>query len=226
MTSITWKYVDYGNDSLNNIARNIAEFHTANASKINFDTHTGIPIGTIFLDEEYTVEDTDVLNSLLNYNVYFKKNTDDKILTDLNFDSAVVLASGSSPLQVDAKNKYIIDISPRALEKTKDFLDLPASSYYQVDLFNLDQVRNFLQVCTGNTGIFCMSNVFLYLPNCIMFDSKVRLKKQNQIIELLANDKINWHVDIVTVNGNHIQAPAEQLVDIKLDKKFEVLPWI
>jgi len=226
MSKFTWKYKDYKNDSLNSIARNITEFHTAILSDVDYSTTKGTPIGTIFLDDEYTVEDTSVLNSLLNYNIYFKKNTEDRIVTDIKPDCAVVLASGEKANQIDAEHKYIIDISPRALEKTKDFLDLPTSNYYQVDLFDTEQVSKFLKGCKGETGIFCVSNVFLYLPNCIMFDSKARLKKQNELMKLLSQDKINWYVDIVTVNGTYIQAPAKQLVDISLDEKFKVLPWI
>jgi len=226
MSKFTWKYKDYKNDSLNSIARNITEFHTATLSDVDYSKTKGTPIGTVFLDDEYTVEDTSVLNSLLNYNVYFKKNTEDRIVTDIKPDCAVVLASGETANQIDAEHKYIIDISPRALEKTKDFLDLPTSNYYQVDLFDVEQVSKFLKVCKGETGIFCVSNVFLYLPNCIMFDSKARLKKQNELMKLLTQDKIDWYVDIVTVNGTYIQAPAKQLLDMPLDKKFKVLPWI
>ena len=59
-----------------------------------------------------------------------------------------------------------------------------------------------------------------------MFDAKARLKKQNELISLLAQDKIKWYVDMVTVNGTHIQTLASELVDMPLDDKFKVLPWI
>jgi hypothetical protein len=59
-----------------------------------------------------------------------------------------------------------------------------------------------------------------------MFDAKARLKKQNELISLLAQDKIKWHVDMITVNGTYIQTLASELVDMTLDDKFKELPWI
>jgi hypothetical protein len=59
-----------------------------------------------------------------------------------------------------------------------------------------------------------------------MFDAKARLKKQNELISLLAQDKIKWYVDMITVNGTYIQTLASELVDMTLDDKFKVLPWI
>ena len=59
-----------------------------------------------------------------------------------------------------------------------------------------------------------------------MFDAKVRLKKQNELISLLAQDKIKWYVDMITVNGTYVQTLASELVDMTLDDKFKVLPWI
>ena len=69
MNKLTWKHIDYNNDSLNSIARNIAEYHTAHALKVKYSTTKGVPLGTIFLDDNHTVENISVLNSILNYNI-------------------------------------------------------------------------------------------------------------------------------------------------------------
>jgi len=229
MNKITWKHIDYNNDSLNSIARNIAEYHTAHALKVKYSTTKGVPLGTIFLDDKHTVENISVLNSILNYNVYFKKNTEVPLKTIIDPDCVVALASGDTPSQLLAKHTYVIDISPMALEKTKEKYNIDVAksyNYNQVDLFDILAVKKFLKKCQGNVGLFCLSNVFLYFPNCIMFDAKARLKKQNELISLLAQDKIKWHVDMVTVNGTYIQTLASELVDMTLDDKFKVLPWI
>jgi len=229
MNKITWKHIDYNNDSLNSIARNIAEYHTAHALKVKYSTTKGVPLGTIFLDDKYTVENISVLNSILNYNVYFKKNTEVPLKTIIDPDCVVALASGDTPSQLLAKHTYVIDISPMALEKTKEKYNIDVAksyNYNQVDLFDIPAVKKFLTKCQGNVGLFCLSNVFLYFPNCVMFDAKARLKKQNELISLLAQDKIKWYVDMITVNGTYIQTLASELVDMTLDDKFKVLPWI
>lgn len=229
MNKITWKHIDYNNDSLNSIARNIAEYHTAHALKVKYSTTKGVPLGTIFLDDKHTVENISVLNSILNYNVYFKKNTEVPLKTIIDPDCVVALASGDTPSQLLAKHTYVIDISPMALEKTKEKYNIDVAksyNYNQVDLFDIPAVKKFLTKCQGNVGLFCLSNVFLYFPNCVMFDAKARLKKQNELISLLAQDKIKWHVDMITVNGTYIQTLASELVDMTLDDKFKVLPWI
>ena len=229
MNKITWKHIDYNNDSLNSIARNIAEYHTAHALKVKYSTTKGVPLGTIFLDDKHTVENNSVLNSILNYNVYFKKNTEVPLKTIIDPDCVVALASGDTPSQLLAKHTYVIDISPMALEKTKEKYNIDVAksyNYNQVDLFDIPAVKKFLTKCQGNVGLFCLSNVFLYFPNCVMFDAKARLKKQNELISLLAQDKIKWYVDMITVNGTYIQTLASELVDMTLDDKFKVLPWI
>jgi hypothetical protein len=229
MNKITWKHIDYNNDSLNSIARNIAEYHTAHALKVKYSTTKGVPLGTIFLDDNHTVENISVLNSILNYNVYFKKNTEVPLKTIIDPDCVVALASGDTPSQLLAKHTYVIDISPMALEKTKEKYNIDVAksyNYNQVDLFDIPAVKKFLTKCQGNVGLFCLSNVFLYFPNCVMFDAKARLKKQNELISLLAQDKIKWYVDMITVNGTYIQTLASELVDMTLDDKFKVLPWI
>jgi|TARA_B110000444_G_scaffold255727_1_gene290659 hypothetical protein len=229
MNKITWKHIDYNNDSLNSIARNIAEYHTAHALKVKYSTTKGVPLGTIFLDDKHTVENISVLNSILNYNVYFKKNTEVPLKTIIDPDCVVALASGDTPSQLLAKHTYVIDISPMALEKTKEKYNIDVAksyNYNQVDLFDIPAVKKFLTKCQGNVGLFCLSNVFLYFPNCVMFDAKARLKKQNELISLLAQDKIKWYVDMITVNGTYIQTLASELVDMTLDDKFKVLPWI
>ena len=229
MNKLTWKHIDYNNDSLNSIARNIAEYHTAHALKVKYSTTKGVPLGTIFLDDKHTVENISVLNSILNYNVYFKKNTEVPLKTIIDPDCVVALASGDTPSQLLAKHTYVIDISPKALEATKEKYNIDVAksyNYNQVDLFDIPAVKKFLTKCQGNVGLFCLSNVFLYFPNCVMFDAKARLKKQNELISLLAQDKIKWYVDMVTVNGTHIQTLASELVDMTLDDKFKVLPWI
>ena len=229
MDKLTWKHIDYNNNSLNSIARNIAEYHTAHALKVKYSTTKGVPLGTIFLDDKHTVENTSVLNSILNYNVYFKKNTEVPLKTTFDPDCIVALASGDTPSQLSAKHTYVIDISPKALEATKEKYNIDVAKSYnydQVDLFDIPAVKTFLTKCQGNVGLFCLSNVFLYFPNCVMFDAKVRLKKQNELISLLAQDKIKWYVDMITVNGTYVQTLASELVDMTLDDKFKVLPWI
>lgn len=234
-----WIHKDYNNSSLNNIARRLVEYHTANLIQeynVHYvydyqDYENFSEVGRIFLDEDYTVKDTHIINSLVNYNVYFKVNTEEDIklcesITDLDF--IVSLAAGDLK---DSKllklKRYIIDISPRAIKKSKEFLDVPQSSFYQVDVFDDNQLSEFLKQIKEQTGLMYVSNCFLYIPNCILFDIQHRIEKQNQFLSCLRNDSRTWYVNMISANGDHFyNLNVDNIPEIVLDNRFGVLPWI
>jgi hypothetical protein len=46
-------------------------------------------------------------------------------------------------------------------------------------------------------------------------------------MELLANDKIEWYVDILTADGiTYRNILAKDLVNQKIDKRLNIIPWI
>ena len=149
MNKIVWKHIDYNNDSLNSIARNITEYHTAHALTVKYSTTKGVPIGTIFLDvprtKQNTVENISALNSILNYNVYFKENTEVPLKTIIDPDCVVALASGDTPSQLLAKHTYVIDISP-----------IPGRPIHNLKLFTtLSRIRIKYINSIVKSGIFC-----------------------------------------------------------------------
>lgn len=233
-----WIHKDYANASLNNIAQRLVEYHSAfmiNDFNIHYvfenDSYEHYAtVGTIFLDEEYTVENLEIINSLMNYNVYFKRNTEDPIdyPTDKNLDFIVSLAAGDlKNSKFEQLNRYIIDISPMALEKSKSFLEVPTSNFFQIDLFNTLQLEKFINTVDGNRGMLYVSNCFLYIPNCILFDIHVRLAKINDMLDVLRKDSKTWYINLVTPNGDHLNnVCVNSISKIKLNDEFRKLPWI
>jgi hypothetical protein len=50
---------------------------------------------------------------------------------------------------------------------------------------------------------------------------------QNELIDILANDKIDWYVFINTADGiSYPCVSAKELQNKKLDNRFKILPWI
>lgn len=239
MNKFYWIHKEFSNPSLNNISQRLVEFNTAillNDFEVYYsyednDYEFKADVGTIFLNQPYTVSDVDIINSIMNYNVYFKTNTEPDIVLEKdieNLDCFVSMAAGQVQNEklINLK-RYIIDISPRALEFSKKFLSVPESNFYQVDLFSSKQVEEFLNKIEGNTGLIFISNCFLYIPNCILFDINLRIQKANEFLNLLRNDKINWYVNMVTPNGNSLyNISVSEVQDIKLDERFKILPWI
>lgn len=239
MNKFYWIHKEFSNPSLNNLSQRLVEFNTAillNDFEVYYsyednDYEFKADVGTILLNQPYTVADVDIINSIMNYNVYFKTNTEPDIVLEKNIenlDCFVSMAAG----QVQNKKlinlkRYIIDISPRALEFSKKFLSVPESNFYQVDLFSLKQIEEFLNKVEGNTGLIFISNCFLYIPACILFDINLRIQKANEFLNLLRNDKINWYVNMVTPNGDSLyNVPVSEVQDIKLDERLKILPWI
>jgi hypothetical protein len=234
-----WIHKDYSNPSLNYISQRLVEFYTAELIQIydveyvydNKGFENFSEVGRIFLDKDYTVQDLHVLNSIMNYNVYFKVNTepDIELKEDIPLlDCFVSMASGivKNKKLLDL-NRYIIDISPRALEFTKEFLSIPESNFFQLDVFDKEQVKNFLSTVEGQVGLIYISNCFLYIPNCILYDINLRIKKQNEFLEVLKNDKVKWYVNMVSANGETFyNVDANSIPKIVLDERFKVLPWI
>ena len=241
---------DYGNESLNNLARRVAEYNVGeiineyefdflNISSNNGENHE---IGKIFIQKEipYTVEDLDIVNDIFNYNVYFEKNTGNriKVPTELfgTFDCLVSLAAGNmiyndpKDIGLTSKNHYIIDISPIALHKTLASIGVHkenTTQFIQLDIFNEKAVNNFLSKCKGTKGFFVISNCFIYIINSLIYDVNLRLKMQNKLINQLANDKIEWYVSIKSADGiSYCCVKASELVDKVIDERFKVFPWI
>lgn len=239
-----WLPKDYGNRSLNEIAKSLAEYNTAQLFLKGYEVHFSnekienvwqAEIGDLFLNGDMSVADLHLVNDIINLNVYFSKNNEDRvsISNDLKgtFDCLVSLAAGSkietNPIDIDLKGThYVIDVSPTALHKSFE-LYRDVTSYTQLDIFNKEAVKEFLSSCVGTKGFFTVSNCFLYIANSLIYDVKSRLEAQNKFIEILANDKIDWYVEIVTADGLFYNCvSAREIVNKELDKRFGVLPWI
>lgn len=238
---------DYQNESLNNLARRLAEYHLAELSLEGIDVRysTSIPsdnsrfieMGKLSRREEvtFTVNDLHIINDIFNYNLYFENNNDPGLLVGDHrgsFDCLVSLAAGNmvvtNPDAIDLKgNHYIIDISPTAIHTSMGIYKNINASYQQVDIFNNKSVKEFLTTCKGSKGFFVISNCFMYIVNSLLYDVKLRLKMQNELIDILANDKIDWYVFINTADGNYYPCiSAKELQNKKLDTRFKILPWI
>lgn len=243
MNKFTWLFKDYQNESLNNLAKRTAEFHTAmlinDGVDVDYTTNGhGTEIGKLLVNTpyDYTVLDTYIINDIFNLNVYFTQNTEMNIQIDQDhygtFDCLVSLAAGNkietNPEAVGLKNghHYVIDISPTAIHKSMG-LYKNISEYTQLDIFNLDAVTEFLSKCQGSKGYFIVSNCFAYYPSSLIYDVKLRLEMQNKFINLLANDKIDWYVDMVSADGiSYSCARARDITNKVIDERFKVLPWI
>jgi hypothetical protein len=238
---------DYQNESLNNLARRLAEYHLAELSldKVDVQYSTSIPddnsrfieMGKLSQREEvpFTVNDLHIINDIFNYNLYFENNNDLALSVGDHwgtFDCLVSLAAGNmiatNPDAIGLTGKhYIIDISPTAIHVSMGIYKNINASYRQVDIFNKQSVKEFLATCEGSKGFFVISNCFMYIVNSLLYDVKLRLKMQNELIDILANDKIDWYVFINTADGNSYPCvSAKELQNKKLDNKFNILPWI
>jgi hypothetical protein len=235
-----WIHKDYNNASLNQIAQRLVEYHTSELLE-NFDVKytyenkrykNSAVVGTIFLDDTYSVNDQHIINSIMNYNVYFKQKTEDfKKLSDRtiqHLDFIVSLASGTLQKEcLERLNNYVIDISPTAIEKTREYLDIPESNYYQLDLFNIEKVEQFLKSIDGKIGFIDISNCFCYLPSSILFDIDLRINKLNQFLKCLQQDSRIWYINLTTPNGDqYSNVNVKDIPEIKIDDRFKVLPWI
>jgi hypothetical protein len=251
MEKFIWIEKDYKNRSLNNLAKNITEYNTSMLINRGFEVNYGSKsltntehavVGTLFVMtplSNYTVEDLEVLNMLSDYNIYFKYNTEDLVNVREHkgtYDCLVSLAAGDISTKLPdhiggVKNHYIVDISSTAIKKSneyfRNFFETEVTDYQQLDFFNIENVKEFLSKIDGTKGLFVVSNCFCYAPTSLFYDTEVRLRKQNEFIELLANDKIDWYVDIVTADGVTFRnVSAKTLLNHTMTDKLKVLPWI
>lgn len=247
----TWVVKDYNNRSLNNLSKNITEYNTTMLLNKGFNVQfaDSVPTkgkyaayGTLFADtpiDYYTVEDIKVVNFLSEHDVYFKHNTEEIIEIGSHkgtYDCLVSLAAGNSPVKLinqigEVKKHYIVDISTTAIKETtqyfNEFFIKEKTEFEQLDFFNLDNVKQFLSKINGSKGLIIISNCFCYAPTSLLYDTKLRLKHQNALMELLANDKIEWYVDILTADGiTYRNILAKDLVNQKIDKRLNIIPWI
>lgn len=249
--TFTWVPKDYNNRSLDNLSKNITEYNTtmliANGFGVQFGEHSLIEgkhavYGTLFVNtpiDYYTVEDLKVVNFLSEHNVYFKHNTEEVLDVGYHkdtYDCLVSLAAGNSPVKLidqigEISKHYIVDISTTAIKETNfyfsEFFVKEKTEFEQLDFFNLDNVQKFLNKVEGSKGLIIISNCFCYAPTSLLYDTKLRLKHQNALMELLAADKIEWYVDILTADGiTYRNILAKNLVNQKIDVRLNIIPWI
>lgn len=250
MKKFCWIEKDYQNTSLNNLAQRVTEYFTGDLlldgyevhySKEPIDDAENYPVGKIGISPkaaslgfDYTVADLHVVNELFNLNLYFPMNTEKRLDVKEHygtFDCLVSLAAGdmikNNPVDIGFSGEhYVIDISSTAITETMK-LYKHTSGYTQVDLFNLSSVEKFLASCKGTKGLFVVSNCFHYIVSSLVYDVELRLKAQNDLMKLLANDKIEWYVSMLTADGEYIScAAAKDLQNKTLNKGYSVLPWI
>ena len=250
MKKFCWIEKDYQNTSLNNLAQRVTEYFTGDLLLDGYEVEysnspmpdaENYPVGKIGISPkaaalgfDYTVADLHVINELFNLNLYFPMNTEKRLEVGEHygtFDCLVSLAAGNmienNPVDIGFNGEhYVIDISSTAITETMK-LYKNTSGYQQVDLFNLSSVEQFLKDCKGTKGMFVVSNCFHYIVSSLVYDVELRLKAQNDLMKLLANDKIDWYVSMLTADGEYIAcASAKELQDKKLDPRYFVLPWI
>ena len=253
MKKFHWVEKDYQNDSLNSLARNLTEYYTADLllqeyevyySKTVVEDAECQPIGKLGISArafdngfDYSVLDTHIINSIVNYNLYFEKNTEERLIIPKElvgtFDCLVSLAAGNmietAPIDTGlvGNNHYAIDISPTAIHKSMGLYKEEMVGFTQVDLFNISAVKTFLATCKGTSGFFVLSNCFFYIVSSLIYNVQLRLQMQNALLEVLAADKIVWHVSIYTADGTYYPCiKASELLNKQLDNRFYVLPWI
>ena len=254
MKKFHWIHKDYQNESLNNLARRLVEYNTANLISDGFEivySYT-LPadnsprdfVGRIEVSPQadkkdfyQSVDNVNVINDIFNYNLYFVNNTESPliIINELRgtFDCLVSLAAGDminrNPELVGliGDNHYVIDISPTAIHKSMGLYKDLSLEFMQVDIFNITEVKEFLKTCKGTRGFFVVSNCFCYIVNSLLYDVNLRLKIQNEFIEVLANDKIEWYVSMFSADGTYYHCnKASDIRNKNLDKQFGALPWI
>jgi len=252
MKKFYWVEKDYNNRSLNGLAQRLAEYFTADLflEEYTVEYTTEIPtdaeyamIGQAGISAKareknfsFLVSDTYLINDIFNYNIYFPQNTEKlDIAPEMKgtFDCLVSLGAGemigTNPIDIGltTDNHYVIDISPTAIYKSMGLYKDTVTSFIQLDIFNCDAVKNFLSTCNGTRGFFVVSNCFRYIISSLLYDVELRLKMQNDFINILANDKIDWYVTIFTADGTYYSCVrAKDIQDKKLDERFKVLPWI
>jgi hypothetical protein len=254
MKKFYWIEKDYQNNSLNNLARNLTEYYTADLLSQEYDVCYSqvaptdnsqyYPIGKLGISSkafeknfDFHVSDTHIINSIVNYNLYFKNNTEEQLSIPVNlkgtFDCLVSLASGNmvetnpNDIGLQGHNHYVIDISPTAIHQTMGLYRDSASKFTTLDLFDITAVKKFISECQGTRGFFVISNCFFYIISSLIYDVQLRLKMQNELIEILANDKIEWYVSIYTADGIHHRCiSASELINQSLDERFYIFPWI
>ena len=236
---------DYQNESLNNMARRVTEYNAAELIKNDYqiiysktEPTDGSPfqeIGKIAWQLPYLVTDIHAVNDIFNYNLYFVDNTEHPLNVKEHygtFDCLVSLASGQMPENNPKSiglngNHYVVDISPTAIHKTLGLYKEQRLEIKQLDIFNIEAVKEFLSTCVGTKGFFVVSNCFMYIINALLYDVNLRLKIQNEFIKTLAEDKIDWYVAMVSADGQDFNCiRAKDVMDKQLDKGFKALPWI
>jgi hypothetical protein len=244
MKKIYWISKDYNNESLNNLARRVTEYNTADLLSSGYEVYFGNPPGSeesrhtgiILTDPFITVEDIYIVNDIFNHNVYFEQNNENRlqIPKDLygTFDCLISLAAGemikNNPIDIGLDgNHYVVDISPTALHKSVGIYKNTQTEFTQLDIFNINAVKEFIKNCKGTKGFFSVSNCFMYIVNSLLYDVNIRLRIQNEFVDVLANDKIDWYVSMRSADGiNYRCVRAKDIQNKKLDERFNVLPWI
>lgn len=99
--------------------------------------------------------------------------------------------------------------------------------FVYVDLFDIDSVKKCLNSLEGTNGLWLASNIFNYITTSMLYDVQLRHEIQQQFINLLANDKINWDIGLNTAgSGAFKNESAKTLSDIKIYEGLKVLPWV
>lgn len=244
MKKFYWISKDYYNNGLNELAKRLTEYRTAELLGAGYTvmySYTLVDpqyeqsvIGKIM--DDYTVADSYLINDILNFNLYFTDTTENQIECGSHFgsfDCLVSLASGETvkknptAIGLTAGHHYVIDISPTAIHKSLGLYKELSVDYTQLDIFNIAAVKEFLSTCKGTKGFFVVSNCFCYIVSSLVHDVHLRLEMQNKFIDTLANDKIDWYVKMLSADGTFYECVrAKEIVNKKLDEKFKVLPWI
>jgi hypothetical protein len=193
------------------------------------------------IDQDNIYDNIPRINQALTHTEYFQTNTEmfewTYEPTDTVFDFCVCSAAGDTALKVADKVNlsskaviYVVDISSTSLEKCQSLIkskDYPIDKFKFVllDLFNVEQVTEFLKQFTHGTGLWFASNIFNYLTTALIYDYRVRYQLQQDFIRLLFNQSATWFVSMSNVNADIIKNKSVSDLLICDMINLKILPW-
>jgi hypothetical protein len=95
-----------------------------------------------------------------------------------------------------------------------------------LDIFDIEAVKSFVKEINKNKIFWSVTNCFNYLPTAILYDIKTRFALQKEFFNVLYASNKNFYIDCTLADANYYQTNnIKKLLDLEIDKRFEVLPW-
>lgn len=146
------------------------------------------------------------------------------------FDCCICSAGGSTAnlitknvrLSPDAKI-FIVDISKVSLDKCRERLG-DNFEFILLDLFDITAVEKFVQNISCNKALWFASNIFNYINTSMIYDTEIRRKKQNDFINILSKQSVDWYVSLHTADAESIKNKSVKELKL-LERSLTILPW-